>query len=136
MKQPYTLMMSLTLTRSKKRHSKYNVTPKHPSGQPKINRRMKCVNISRSKKRRSQQSEKCKERRMLMNLTRINRRKRCVNIPRSEKAPTNKSTSVEDARSHTNSITKHGGTLMSTCYESAVTNIRISGTKHSSGQLK
>ena len=50
---------------------------------------------------------------LMMNLTQINRRKRCVNIPRSKKAATNKSVSVEDARSHTNTITKHARVMMS-----------------------
>ena len=49
---------------------------------------------------------------LMMNLTQLNRRKRCVNIPRPKKAPTNKSISVEDARSHTNTITKHVRMLM------------------------
>ena len=57
-----------------------------PKRQTQLNRRMKCVNISRSKKGSHKHSHKCKERRTLMiSLTQINRWKRCVNIPRSEK---------------------------------------------------
>ena len=70
---------------------------------------------------------------LMMNLTQINRRKRCVNIPRSKKTLTTKSISVEDARSHTNTITKHARTQMMSlhakcCYEHSYFVYRHDGT--------
>ena len=78
--------------RSKRRRPKPNETPNTQAANKNKLANEVCEYFS-FQKRRSQQSDKCKERRMLMmKLTQTNRRKRCVNIPRSKKAPTNEST--------------------------------------------